>query len=140
MPFASLAAAPGIRSLTDHRRTPRPHLFVVPAGDPGPRPPEPPAAAELGRLLTGVLEVLDGRRSPGQLAGLLPCRYQRALLANALAAGPGPRRLRSVHLNRTTKDAVDLCARVEHGGRSRAMTGRLARHGDRWVFSLLELV
>jgi hypothetical protein len=128
-----------IRPLTEHRTTPRPRLTLV-RSTPGPAPPDPPRSMEVGRLLTGVLEVLDGRRAAGQLASLLPCRYQRALLTSALATGVGPRALRSVHLSRTAQDTLDLCARIEHGGRSRAMTGRLALCGDRWEFTLLELV
>jgi Family of unknown function (DUF6459) len=128
-----------IRPLTEHRTTPRPHLTLVRSTQ-DPPPPEPPGTPEVGLLLTGVLEVLDGRRPAGQLARLLPCRYQRALLTSALAVGVGPRTLRSVHLSRTAQDAVDLCARIEHGGRSRAMTGRLALRRNRWEFTLLELV
>jgi hypothetical protein len=92
------------------------------------------------RLLIGVLEVLDGRRSVGQLGRLLPCRWQRTLLTTALATGPGPRVLRSVHLSRTTEKVVDLCARVDHGGRSRAMAGRLELKHERWEFTMLALV
>jgi hypothetical protein len=147
MPSAALAVlprpAPGvrIRRLTEHRHVVRPrHLTLVRGnGSPAATLP-PPTTVEVRRLLTGVLEVLDGRRSPGQLAGVLPWRYQRALLTTALAAGRGPRHLRSVHLNRTARDVVDLCARVEHGGRSRALAGRLALRRGRWECTLLELV
>ncbi len=106
----------------------------------GPPVPEPPKAADIQRVLTGVLEVLDGRRPAGQLAEVLPCKYQRALLTTALAAGPGPRTLRSVHVSRTTAGIVDLCARIEHAGRSRAMTGRMVVRADRWEFTLLALI
>lgn len=102
--------------------------------------PEPPKAADIRRVLTGVLEVLDGRRPAGQLADVLPCRYQRALLTKALASGAGPRMLRSVHVSRTMTDILDLCARVEHAGRSRAMTGRMVVREGRWEFTLLEMV
>jgi hypothetical protein len=96
--------------------------------------------ATLRRLLAGVLEVMEGRRSPGQLADILPCRYQRTLLKSALAAGPGIRRLRSLHMSRTAADIVDICARVEHQGRSRALTGRLTHEANHWTFTQLELV
>jgi hypothetical protein len=128
-----------IRPLAEHRTERRPHLTLV-TSVPAPRPPEPPRAAEVGRLLTGVLEVLDGRRPAGQLTGVLPCRYERALLTSALAEGVGPRTLRSVHLSRTAQDVVDLCARIEQEGRSKAMAGRLALRLDRWEFTLLTLV
>lgn len=132
---------PTIRPLAEHRRSqPAPRLVVLPVAPPEPRPPAGPNVAELRRLLTGVLEVMEGRRSPGQLAGVLPCRHQRALLKSALAAGPGPRRLRSLHVSRTTADTVDMCARVEHQGRSRALTGRLKHEDNRWQLTQLELV
>ena len=121
----------------------RPVLAVVAesvAEPAGPEPLEPPKAADIQRVLTGVLEVLDGRRPAGQLLDVLPCKYQRALLTTALAAGPGPRTLRSVHVSRTAADIVDLCARIEHGGRSRAMTGRMVARDGRWEFTLLAMV
>ncbi|HEX5119460.1 MAG TPA: Rv3235 family protein [Pseudonocardiaceae bacterium] len=142
MTTTTAAVLPTIRPLADHRR--RPHLVPVrpPAARVAPPPPPPPgpAVATLRRLLTGMLEVMEGRRSPGQLAGVLPCRYQRTLLKSALAAGPGARRLRSLHVSRTAPDVVDICARVEHQGRSRALTGRLAHQANRWHFTQLELV
>jgi hypothetical protein len=129
-----------IRGLTEHRHVVRPRHLTLVRGAGSPPAPPPPTTVEVRRLLTGVLEVLDGRRSPGQLAGVLPWRYQRALLTTGLATGRGPRHLRSVHLNHTARDVVDLCARVEHGGRSRALAGRLALRRDRWECTLLTLV
>lgn len=128
-----------IRPLAEHRRTVRPALVLVPEVH-EPSPLEAPKAADVQRVLTGVLEVLDGRRPAGQLSDVLPCKYQRALLTTALAAGPGPRTLRSVHVSRTAADIVDLCARIEHGGRSRAMTGRMVVREGRWEFTLLAMV
>ncbi len=135
MPSAAL-----ISSLARHRVQPPSLTLVSVVARPVVQPPEPPTAAELRRLLTGVLEVLDRRRPAAQLTGLLPCRDQRALLTTALSAGEGPRRLRSVFVSRTGPDVVDLCARIEHLGRSRAMTGRLELRADHWEFTLLELV
>lgn len=131
-----------IRPLAEHRRVARPRLHLVVESRPAfeYEPPEPPKPTDVQRLLTGVLEVLDGRRPAVQLADVLPCKYQRALLTTALAAGPGPRTLRSVHLSRTALDTIDLCARVEHSGRSRAMTGRLMVRRGRWEFTLLAMV
>jgi hypothetical protein len=123
--------------LTHQRSVSRPPLTLVTG--PGRSLPPPPTVASLRRLLTGVLEVLDHRRPAWQLAGMLPCGYQRALVTTALA-GVGLSRLGSVHVFRTAEDVVDLCARVERGGRSQAMTGRLMVRGDRWEFALLALV
>lgn len=142
MPTSTAAVLPTIRPLADHRRLTRPRLVVLPATPPAPAP-KPPAAPDIAtvrRLLTGVLEVMEGRRAPGQLTGVLPCRYQRSLLKSALAAGPGVRRLRSLHASRTAADVIDICARVEHRGRSRALTGRLIHQADRWQLTQLELV
>ena len=91
-------------------------------------------------MLTAVLEVLDGRRPVGQLAEILPRRSQAMLLSAQRVGGPGPRTLRSVHLSRTTADLVDLCARIDQGRRSRALTGRLEQRDGRWQFTLLAMV
>jgi hypothetical protein len=95
---------------------------------------------EVRRLLRAVLEILDGRRPVGQLSEILPYQSQQAVLAAAKAAGPGPRILRSLHLTRTTAAAVDLCARIDHGHRSRALTGRLELRDNRWQFTFLAVV
>ena len=123
--------------LTRQRSVSRPRLTLVTG--PACVVPSPPTVGSLRRLLTGVLEVLDHRRPGWQLDGLLPSAYQRALVTTALA-GAGPRRLGSVHVFRTAEDVVDLCARVESGGRSQAMTGRLVVREGRWEFALLALV
>jgi hypothetical protein len=131
-----------ITPLAEHRRAVRPQLALLPVPLPesGVEPPEPPKAADIQRVLTGVLEVLDGRRPAGQLLDVLPCKFQRALLTTALATGAGPRTLRSVHVSRTAVDILDLCARIEHSGRSRAMTGRMVVREGRWEFTLLAMV
>lgn len=104
-------------------------------------PLEPPTPAEIQRLLTGVLEVLDHRRPETQLAGLLPSHVQRALLTTKpRPTNQGTRRLRSVFLSRTTPEILDICARIEQVGKSQAMAGRLKANGDHWEFTLLSLV
>jgi hypothetical protein len=132
-----------IRPLAQHRTGRRWHLTLVGALTSASfvdTAPEPPKTIDIKRLLTGVLEVLDGRRPAGQLADVLPCQSQRELLVTALAAGPGPRTLRSVHASRTAVDVLDVCARIEHGGRSRAMVGRLVVRDGKWEFTLLSMV
>jgi hypothetical protein len=125
-----------VRPLVEHRRIARPRLALVPPRPPAPAP-APPNVEDIRRLLTGVVEVLDGRRPASQLDGLMPCKYQRALVAEIR---PGRRTLRSLHLSRTAPDVVDLCARVERLGRSRAIAGRLELRADRWRFTVLALV
>jgi hypothetical protein len=139
--------APDVRlvRLGEHRATSHPHLTLVPPLPPDPRaegPPElpPPPGAEVRQWLAGVLEVLDGRRPVAQLGDLVPPDHRRTLLRQAKVDGPGPRTLRSVHLRRTSPKAVDLCARLDHGRRSVAMTGRLEPGADRWRFTLLAIV
>jgi hypothetical protein len=100
----------------------------------------PPPGGEIRQLLTGVLEVLDGRRPVAQLADLVPQNHQRTLIRQARLAGPGPRTLRSMHLTRTTPEAVDLCARIDHGRRCTALTGRLEPDEGRWRFTLLAMI
>lgn len=79
----------------------------------------------------------DGRRPVAQLDGVLPRRYQRLLLA---APGAGPRRLRSLHLSRTTAEVIDVCGRVEQAERSRALTGRMVHEQGNWVLTQLQFV
>ncbi|HEX4703267.1 MAG TPA: Rv3235 family protein [Pseudonocardiaceae bacterium] len=137
--MSSPAAAVHIHPLAEYRESPRAQLTVVTNQAARPGTP-PPRGAEIRRLLAGVLEVLDGRRPIGQLADVLPRRHQKALLTEANATGPGPRTLRSLHLSRTATDVVDLCARIDHGPRSRAITGRLELRQGHWQFTLLAMV
>lgn len=123
-----------IRPLTEHQSA-RPLLRLVPSR---PRPEVPLGVLEVRRLLVAVLEILDGRRSVKQLTEILP-RHCRGTLLRA-GGGVGPRSLRSLRLARTTDDAVDLYARVDQRGRSRALTGRLEHVEGRWRFTLLLFV
>ncbi len=134
----SSSAAVHIRPLIEHRRSTRPWLAVVHDPAPDPVDPAPPSAAEVRGLLTCVLEVLDGRRPLNQFDKILPRHHYKPLAEQA--GGPGPRQLRSLHLSQTTPAVVDFCARIDHGSRSRALTGRLALTGDRWRFTLLAVV
>lgn len=133
----STAAGVFVRPLAEHRlQAARPRLSLV---SERPQDPEPaaPSLQDVRKLLTGILEVLDGRRPRGQLARLVPCRYERALVQEISL---GPRTLRSMHLSRTGPGVVDLCARIERRGRSRALAGRLELRDDRWEFTVLALV
>ncbi|HEX9337294.1 MAG TPA: hypothetical protein VF892_15465, partial [Pseudonocardiaceae bacterium] len=80
-----------IRPLAEYRHALRPRLTLVGAGSDR-RHTTAPQVAEVRRLLTAVLEVLDGRRPIGQLSEILADRSrQRTLLAAARATDPGPR-------------------------------------------------
>lgn len=141
-PSAAVAVVPDdvhIRPLAEHRHAVRRKLTLV--GDViDRRYSPPPTVVEIRRLLTAVLEILDGRRPVGQLAEILPRRCQPMLLNAARGDNPGARTLRSVHLSRTTADVVDLCARIDHGRRSRALTGRLEQQNGRWQFTMLTMI
>lgn len=135
-PSVAVAAEPlYIRPLAEHLD--RPPQLVLVRDEPVPEDRVPPGVREVHRLLTAVLEILDGRRPVAQLAEILPRRSHQRLLA---ACGPGPRILRSLHLMRTTGEVVDLCARVDLGMRSRALTGRLEHLAGRWHFTFLAVV
>lgn len=125
-----------VRPLAEHRRHAiRPRLSVVPERVVEPAPA--PNPEDVRRVLSAVLEVLDGRRPRNQLAALVPASWERLL---AVGIVPGNRILKSVHLSRTTPTVVDLCARFENQNRSRAMAGRLELRADRWEFTVLAVV
>lgn len=128
-----------IRPLAEHRHVTYPKLTLISNGRTRRHGP-PPGVVEVRRLLTAVLEILDGRRPVAQLAEIVPRQSQLSLLTMAGVGGPGPRTLRSLHLTRTTAEAVDLCARIDHGRRSRALTGRLEQRANRWQFTFLAIV
>jgi hypothetical protein len=134
----SSAAAVHIRPLTEHRRSTRPWLAVVDDPPADPAVPPPPSVAEVRGLLTCVLEVLDGRRPVSQFERILPRHHYKPLAEQA--GGPGPRQLRSLHLSQTTPAVVDVCARIDHGRRCRALAGRLELSRDRWHFTLLAII
>jgi uncharacterized protein DUF6459 len=141
-PSAVAVAVPDdvhIRPLAEHRHATRPKLTLV--SDTAERCyTPPPTVVEIRRLLKAILEILDGRRPVSQMAEILPRRCQPMLLNAARATNPGPRTLRSVHLSRTTADVVDLCARIDQGRRSRALSGRLEQHDGRWQFTMLTMI
>lgn len=131
-----------IHPLAKHRRATHPTsaLAAVPgSGDPREIAP-PPSVRDVSRLLTGVVEVLDGRRPTGQLMDVLPLGNLRALLRTGRPVEPGTGTLRSTHLCRTDARVVDVCARVEYSRRSRAMAGRLEFQAGRWRFTYLALI
>jgi hypothetical protein len=102
--------------------------------------PDPPTVLELHRQLAAVLEVLDGRRPTTALVDVLPVDVRERLLRDPWAVGTGPRVLRTVRPHRTSAYAVELCARVERAGRSRALAARLELDTDRWRFTVLTMI
>jgi hypothetical protein len=97
--------------------------------------PQPPPRAELLRLLCLVLEVLDGRRPPGQLRDRLADGAYASMLAAARRSDRrnGKRRPERLHVSRPAPDAIELCATVSDGRRSRATAARMELHGGQWL-------
>jgi hypothetical protein len=142
VPFAAPFTVPGsgiaIRPLANPAEPDRrARLRIVP---PLADVAEPPTVRELHDRLKAVLEVLDGRRPATVLVDLLPYDVRTALLAHPLARGGGPRTLCTIHPHRTNTGAVDIAARVEHAGRSRALVARLEVDRDQWRFTLLTMI
>lgn len=68
----------------------------------------------LRRMLSTMLEVLDGRRQVGQLRTLLAGPVYEAMLTRLRTSRPGRHhRLRRVHTCRPTEDAIELTAIIE---------------------------
>ena len=89
-------------------------------------------------LLRSVLEVLDGRRQPGQLRGALDEASCAALLARSQDAARFGRqhRLHTLHTCRPVPEAIELCATVAVCSTYRrrqtlvAMVGRVERDSE----------
>jgi Family of unknown function (DUF6459) len=89
-------------------------------------------------LLRIVLEVLDGRRQPGQLRGALDEASRAALLAQSQDSARSGRqhRLHTLHTCQPVPEAIELCATIVVSSTSRrrqtlvAMVGRVERTSD----------
>jgi hypothetical protein len=124
-----------------------PLRLLPPADPPADRTtplPEPRMWAQ--RLVQAIVEVLAGARAPGQLAAHATLRVLDQLEATSGALGhPGRRApalrpvVRSVHAFRPSAVAVEVCAVVDTGVRSRALALRLDGSGGRWRCTELEL-
>lgn len=110
-------------------------------------PPEPTGLTEQTsgqlalRFTHQLLDVLSGRRNPGQLRervtpqvlGLLNSSRPRA------AGSPGYR-LGSVHACLATDRTVEVCAVIGTPNRARALVLRLERTDTRWLCTLLSML
>jgi hypothetical protein len=107
--------------------------------------PDEPDDEPFRRMLTTVLEVLDGRRPIGQLRTLLaPAVYEATLTRLRTMPAGIQYRLRSVHSYRVHADAIELCGRVEAmlraGRRARALVARLERRDGTWHCVVLRIL
>lgn len=105
------------------------------AHPPAERLPEAPPRAELHRLLCLLLEVLDGRRPPGQLRDMLGEGAYASMLAAARRRDRrcGRRRPERLHVSRPAPGAIELCATVRDGRRYRATAARVELRAGRWL-------
>ncbi|GGF56535.1 hypothetical protein GCM10011519_33120 [Marmoricola endophyticus] len=100
------------------------------------------------RFVQVLVEVLGGDRGPQQLLRCTsPEVYldlsRRSEVLNRVASPVQRRRrvraqVRSVHVAMPTPYVAEICARVEQGGRSRALAGRLELAEGRWTCTALE--
>jgi hypothetical protein len=86
--------------------------------------------APIARFMQGLTEVLCGGRPARQLsAWMTPDAHAGLVAALARELGhrrrPGHGRLASVHLSVVDESAVEVCGRMLHAGRSRAVAVRL---------------
>jgi hypothetical protein len=121
-----------------------PQLVLPAPSAPGGPPPESPVS--LWRLLTRVLEVLDGRRTIGQLRTLLPDIAFEALLTRLRTTGTGHRHvLQRIRTCYPTREVVELSAVIRVSSattrdRVIAAAGRFEREGDEWRCTVLRLL
>ena len=111
--------------------------FMVPAPRECPSPPETPSGVNPHRLISVVLEVLDGRRPVTQLSGLLA---DRALRAVRLRVRPHTTTLRRVHTYCPTTRAVEIAATVSRGTRVLAVAARAELHGQAWQLATFDIL
>lgn len=93
------------------------------------------------RLLTAVLEVLDGRRQVAQLVDLVRPKVYAALETRArqLPMQQGSR-LHRLHVCQPAKGILEASATVSRGEQLHALVARLERNRRGWCCSLLRLV
>ncbi|MGQ0840090.1 Rv3235 family protein [Actinokineospora sp.] len=101
---------------------------------------EPGAARNaLWRLMTLLLEALDGRRPLAQLRGAMDAPVYEAMLTRVRVSGGSRHRLLSLHTCRVGPGAVELCASVRvwatcrpDGWRGMSVAGRVELVGGTW--------
>ena len=76
------------------------------------------------QVLRLTLEVLDGRRPVGQLAGHLEPRALRYVRAAVTQRPRQPSRMTSLHVDRPCTGAIEVAAVYRRGARARALAAR----------------
>ena len=141
------AAAPEPSALAPPREHRRPRLRLLryePAAEEPTGRPTPPVRTRPTAVLTAVadttdigalrrraeqvlrltLEVLDGRRPVGQLAGHLEPRALRYVRAAVTQRPRQPSRMTSLHVDRPCTGAIEVAAVYRRGARARALAAR----------------
>jgi hypothetical protein len=128
------------RPAREHRLRPRSQTHP-------PDPVEPgsawrAAAQEVAaRLVTGVVEVLDGRRPVAQLRGLLSEQVYAALQTRVRTARPTqPRRVHRVHTCHPAAGVVEASATFGTACRTHAVALRLEYRARRWRCTALRVL
>lgn len=101
---------------------------------------DPAARTQAHRLLTMALEVIDGRRSPSQLAPLMGIGAGRYLLALVGPRRTQASRLLSMRVSQPVIDGAEVAALVRINGRRRAVAARFDRGGELWRCTVLRVL
>ncbi|WP_424807557.1 Rv3235 family protein [Rhodococcus sp. 27YEA15] len=96
------------------------------------------------RSLRLMLEALDRRRPPRQLAGVLAPTVLDLITRLAVAENPGRRlggaRLYRSHTQASSHDAAEVCATYRRGDRTFAIAGKVERNAaGNWAITALHL-
>ncbi|WP_188316678.1 Rv3235 family protein [Solihabitans fulvus] len=136
---------------THHRPTrtaPRPTLVTVLPPD-EPEAPPPLTGPIAWRLLSAVLETLDGRRTMPQLRGLVADSVHDAIRREVHGHGHGhcvrteDRQIWRLHRVRACHPApgvVELAGTAGRGRRIRALAARAEQRGTRWICTEFAIV
>jgi NAD-dependent oxidoreductase involved in siderophore biosynthesis len=86
--------------------------------------------------MTFVLEAVDGRRPPAQLAGVVTDDVVRSMRVTA-----GVRtRLGGLHLCRAAPEAFELAGTLIQGSRVRALAARVEYHDGAWQCTVFRVL
>jgi hypothetical protein len=114
-------------------------LRVVRDSDATSRPGQYVPAPPVGLLLRGLLEVLSGWRSAGQLALRMSPEIATDLLARPRRRATRPPQVERLRVLRVSENAVEACAVLRRGERCGALAMRL-EHGQRgWLVTRLQV-
>ena len=142
LPFAVSGAASAADRPSDRRLVAVSNEAFAPVATGRSALPEP---ERFGRqFFTGLLEVLAGRRSPGQLAPLTTAGIHAGIVRDALAndrlgcAGRQPS-LQSIRVMEPADGVAELSAVVVVGRRCKAIAARLEGLDGRWLCVRLQI-